>query len=531
MAAGAAKEEIMYETDSRLKIALFRYGVIAPLVCRRLEPDAAKQIRSQILEQQFEYPDGNRRLVPIRTIRHWVAKYRKFGFKGLFDDFRSDKGTSRAMSVELLEKAKELRKEEPARSVRTIIELLSKTGSNTDSLSERTVARRLKAIGATKQLLKKGAGSYQRWQQLYANDLWHGDTSHGVWLRDPENPNKAKKTKFIVFVDDASRLCTHGEFYFDEQLPRLLDCFGKALLTRGRPCRLLFDNGSIYRSSSMASTCAEIGSEVSFCRPRSPQGKGKVERFIKTVQDSFMVEANRAAVESLHALNNMFAGWLKDYHNRIHSELDGQTPLARWNTDIKHVSIVTPEELKRALMLRARRKIHINTATVSVDGRDYQASQDLAGQEVEVRWNIQNMDSVELWMLGEFIEIAPEFQIKSYTDRRERPLDPDLAPGTPVESAKQIMAAYHSSSPDATLNTLQPDDLLACSEFVQLFRSSLDRILIQEELDSLGTFFKRVTPIRREIVVTTLLRAVQVKGSDLHLRFYLEQLEQAIRRK
>jgi putative transposase len=521
----------MYETDSRLKVALFRYGVIAPLVCRRLEPDAVKQIRSQILEQQFEYPDGSRRLVPIRTIRHWVAKYRKFGFKGLFDDFRSDKGTSRAISPELLEKAKELRIEEPARSVRTIVDLLSKTGYKTESLSQRTVARRLKAVGATKQLLKKGAGSYQRWQQLYANDLWHGDTSHGVWLRDPENPNKAKKTKFIVFVDDASRLCTHGEFYFDEQLPRLLDCFGKALLTRGRPCRLLFDNGSIYRSSSMASTCAEIGSEVSFCRPRSPQGKGKVERFIKTVQDSFMVEANRAAVESLHALNNMFAGWLKDYHNRIHSELDGQTPLARWNADTKRLSIVTPEELKRALMLRAKRKIHINTATVSIDGRDYQASQDLAGQEIEVRWNIQNMSSVELWMLGEFIEIAPEFQIKSYTDRRERPLEPDLAPGTPVESAKQIMAAYHASSPDGTLNALQSDDLLACSEFVQLFRAGLERTLIQEELDSLGLFFKRVAPLRREIVVTTLLRAVQVKGADLHLRFYLEQLEQAIRRK
>lgn len=146
----------MYETDSRTKTALFRYGVIAPLVCRRLDPDTAKQIRSQILEQQFEYPDGSRRPVPIRTIRYWVAKYRKFGFKGLFDDFRSDKGTNRAMSVELLEQAKELRKEEPARSVRTIIELLRKTGYNTDSLTERTLARRLKAIGATKQLLKKG---------------------------------------------------------------------------------------------------------------------------------------------------------------------------------------------------------------------------------------------------------------------------------------------------------------------------------------------------------------------------------------
>ncbi|MBX9667740.1 MAG: hypothetical protein K2X93_08990, partial [Candidatus Obscuribacterales bacterium] len=117
----------------------------------------------------------------------------------------------------------------------------------TSSLSERTVARRLAAAGATKKLLKKGAGSYRRWEQLYVNDLWHGDTSHGIWLRDPEDPSKPKKTKFIVFVDDASRVCTHGEFYFDEQLPKLVDCFGKALLQRGRPCRLLFDNADSDR--------------------------------------------------------------------------------------------------------------------------------------------------------------------------------------------------------------------------------------------------------------------------------------------
>jgi len=512
-----------------MKIALFRHGVIAPLACRRLEPEEAKAKRRFILEQPFEYPDGSLRRVPERTLRHWLQKYRKFGFQGLFDEFRSDKGSSKALSVEVLKKAEALRKEEPARSVRTVIELLKKGGTDTSRLSERTVARRLTAIGATKQLLKKGAGTYQRWEQLHANDLWQGDTSHGVWLRDPENPNNAKKTKFIVFIDDTSRLCTHGEFYFDEQLPRLLDCFGKALLTRGLPCRLLFDNGSIYRSDAIRATCAELGSEISFCRPRAPQGKGKVERFIKTVQDSFMVEANRAAVESLEALNTMFAGWLKEYHNRIHSELDGKTPLERWNEDLKRISIVTPDKLKRALMLRAKRRIHINTATVSIDGIEYQASPDLAGQEVEVRWSLQDRDEVELWMLGEFIEIAKKFQIKPHTDSRHRRQDDDEAPGTPVESSKRLMQGYQSNQPDQTLEALGANDLLAMTEFVELFYKFLGRALVQEELDSLGTFFRRVAPVRRDIVSNTLLRATQVKGGELHLRFYLEQLEQAIR--
>jgi putative transposase len=519
----------MYESDPRMKIALFRHGVIAPLACRRMEPAAAKEKRRFILEQLFEYPDGSLRRVPERTLRHWLQKYRKFGFQGLFDEFRSDKGSSKALPADLLKKAETLRKEEPARSVRTVIELMKKGGIDTNSLSERTMARRLKAIGATKELLKKGAGTYQRWEQDHANDLWHGDTSHGVWLRDPEDPNKAKKTKFIVFVDDRSRRCTHGEFYFDETLPRLLDCFGKALLTHGRPCRLLFDNGSIYRSDAIRAACAQLGCEISFCRPRAPQGKGKVERFIKTVQDSFMVEANRAAVESLEALNAMFAGWLKEYHNREHSELDGKSPQTRWNEDLQCISIVTPDELKRALMLRAKRRIHINTATISVDGIEYQASPELAGQEVEVRWSLQDRTEVELWMLGEYIEVAKEFQIKSHVDVRRRRLDEDEAPGTPVESSKILMQGYHLAQPDQTLEALGANDLLAMTEFVTLFHRFLDRPLVQEELNSLGAFFRRVAPVRRDVVSNTLLRATQVKGGDLHLRFYLEQLEQAIR--
>ncbi len=521
----------MYETDQRLKVALFRYGVIAPLVCRRMEPEESKNVRKQVLEQSFSYPDGSLRRVPERTVRHWLGRYRKFGFKGLFDEFRSDRGISRALPEELLKKAEELRREEPARSVRMIIELMKKAGNDTSAVKARTVARQLTALGATKKLLKKGAGSYQRWEQLYANDLWHGDTSHGVWLRDPENPNKAKKTKFIVFVDDASRLCTHGEFYFDEQLPRLLDCFGKALLKRGRPCRLLFDNAFIYHSTSMATMCAELGSEISFCKPRAPQGKGKVERFIKTVQESFMVEANRAAVESLEALNAMFKGWLEQYHNRKHSELDGKSPLDRWKEDVKRISLVTPEELRRALMLRAKRKIHINTATVSVDGRDYQASPDLAGREVEVRWHPQQPESVELWMLGEFIEVAPEFRIKPYVERKERQLELVDAPGTPIESSKQLMMNLQVSQSDESAEALQIRDLLACSEFVRLFRDLLSRALEQEELDALGVFFNRMAPLRRDIVVRSLERSIMVKGGELHLRYYLEQLEQAMRRR
>jgi len=261
----------MYETDARLKVALFRYAVIAPLVCRKLEVDEAKLLKQKVLEQLFEHPTQGLRSVPDRTLRHWMAKYRKHGFQGLFDDFRSDKGKDKILSASVIERAKQLREEEPGRSVPTLIRILQNEFPE-KTVKERTLGRRLNKEGVAKNF-KKGAGTYQRWEQLYANDLWHGDTSHGVYLRDPDDPNRAKKTKLIVFIDDASRICTHGEYYFDEQLPKLVDCFGKALLSRGRPAQMLFDNAWIYHSTTIATMCAELGIEISFCRPRAPQGK------------------------------------------------------------------------------------------------------------------------------------------------------------------------------------------------------------------------------------------------------------------
>ena len=60
-------------------------------------------------------------------------------------------------------------------------------------------------------------------------------------LADPTNPGQLKKAKLIVLIDDASRICPHGEFYFDEKLPSVIDCIAKALMKRGKPVRILYD--------------------------------------------------------------------------------------------------------------------------------------------------------------------------------------------------------------------------------------------------------------------------------------------------
>lgn len=531
MDRGATGGIEVIKRDKREETALFRYGVIAQLVGRRTADRAERQlIREHILATPWQYPDGSLKLVPERTLRHWLKRYRKQGLAGLFDEVRSDKGVSKAIPAEILDRAEELRKENPKRSVAMVKKLLKAEKVEVSGIAERTLARQLVLRRATKKFLKKGTGSYQRWEQLYVNDMWQSDVSHGIWLRDPSNPGKSKLTKLIAFLDDASRVITHAEFYWDEQLPSLLDCYEKALLKRGRPCRLLLDNGSIYRSKTFAVMSAELGVELAFCRPRSPQGKGKIERFFLTVQTAFFNEAYGAGIESLSALNNLLAAWLqKEYHEREHSELNGLTPLGRWQRDLEHVSVVGPEEIRRAAMLRETRRVNLNTATVTNGGQEYQASPDLAGQMVEVRWHPSHTESVELWMAGEFIEIAQKFKLQPWVVKRSEGGDREEPVSSINESSKSYLQSLVDGQVDQGLVKDQLNRLLTMPGLEALVDHYIERALVKEETDSLNQFFVKNAPLSSEVIEKAMERAVLVKGADMHIRYYIEQMEQALR--
>lgn len=126
-------------------------------------------------------------------------------------------------------------------------------------------------------MLASTKGSFQRWEQAHVNRLWQADTSSGVWLPDPQNPKKVKRTRLISFIDDASRVCTHAEFYWDEKLPSLVDCFRKALLKRGKPERLLFDNAFIFHSNTINLMSHIFQLKFLFAENIRPRAKAKLK--------------------------------------------------------------------------------------------------------------------------------------------------------------------------------------------------------------------------------------------------------------
>ncbi len=394
--------------DERVTWAQFRFSVIAPLVCRRIESEEQRRaLRQDVLDQTYVTPDGHQIKIARRTLAGWLSRHKKHGFEGLLDSTRSTRGKCRAIAPDILARAEVLRRQESSRSIRTIISILRAEGFDVHGISNTTLNTQLNQRGANKRKLSSEKGAFQRWEQKYANALWQADTSSGVWLPDPTNPKKVRRTRLISFIDDATRVCTHAEFYWDERLPSLVDCFRKALLKRGKPERLLCDNAFIYHSNTFSLMCAQLQIDVSFCKEYAPEGKGKIEKHYGTIKHSFYVEAEHAGLTTLEDLNKFFWAWLtKEYHQAKHSSL-GKTPIERWQLDESQVKRVTPEEIRNALLLRTDRTVNQRTALIRLENRWYQADPELAGSVVQVRWQANKEDSVDLWHDGKLIGVAP----------------------------------------------------------------------------------------------------------------------------
>lgn len=525
------------DTTQQEKMALFRYQAILPLLDDTQTRQQERNKWKEILEREWEFPDRSKGRVKARTLRYWLERYRKDGFAGLFYGKREpkkSKGVCRAISPNLLTVARELREEDPGRSVDLILQIMEE-GKELDvsSVNPRTLQRYFKRLGLKKGRVSKGRGQHERWGQDRANALWHGDTAHTFALPDPNNPNKVKKAKLIVFIDDATRVCTHGEFYFDEQLPSVLDALSKALLLRGKPTRILLDNAQTFRSTTLELMCAELDIGLNFCRPRRPQGKGKIERFIRNCKEAFISEAKKAAnISILEELNAAFQGWLERYGNRIHSDLDGLTPEERWRKEDHQIDRrLSEQQIRQAMMLRAERTVQFSTALVLLGNCEYQASRELAGLEVQIRWNPERLDQIQIWRDGRYLETAVLKERKPHVERDWRKDEVQDSAPKQLVSATEYCAALMKNQVSTRARVKSKSDLVKLEDFIELLESNVRPFDSEEEQEQIAEHFKRFAPLQRVNTEEKIAQVVEEKGADRSLRVYLERLEpRAVRR-
>lgn len=524
----------MTEKDKRKEWAQFRFGVIAPLVCRRLDDTQLRQLKKEILNQTFVTPDEKEKRIAERTLRDWIARYRLYGFDGLTRRKRNDSGVCKAIPAELVSQAYVLRKEMPTRSIKGVLAHFRAKNIDTSNVAKTTLNRYLNTLGAGKEKVKGEKGVFQRWQKEHANDLWQADSSGGIWLPNPSNPKEYKQTRLVSFIDDATRVCPHAEFYWDEQLPSLIDCFRKALLKRGKPRALLCDNAFIYHSKAMKLACAQLGIELKFCAAYDPPGKGKIEKSYSTVKNGFYKEADGAGLRTLDELNKFWFAWLtREYHHAEHSALNKMTPIQRWQQDQNggFIQRVSTEDIRRALMLRETRKAHIRTGTIRLNNRCYQLSPEFAGQKVEVLYEAnKRCDTVEIRRDGKMVELAREVVPGAnidFTRKRQKKKENNHAV---IASSRDyrlaLVAAHQNESPLAEGSS---GEYLSEPELQALTARLLARQFTDEEQSFLSRFFFEHAPMTGQRAEMLLTQVVNAKGTKLHLRSYCDHLKQGLK--
>ncbi len=388
------------------KIALFRYGLIAPLVIEVMPHGEMMRRARDIATREYEIPYSNRTQVSVETLLIWARRYRLDGFPALAPKPRCDSGVSRVITPQLAELIERLKRENPHRTAATLLrELALTSGSDTPPISSASLYRFLKERGLTERELLNPVAARKKFEAEYANQIWQSDMLYGPYVQRLEG---GKRQCFLyAIIDDASRLIPHAQFYLSEGLDSLLDCLRQAVKARGIPIRLYVDNGKVFHSQQLARIAASLGILIVHSPPYQPEGRGKIERWFRTVREQFLANLDRKQVPTLETLNARFWSWIDNgYHVAEHSSL-GTTPLLRWQRDIEQIRQIPPAtDARRLFFYRVIRTVR-HDSTFLLQNRFYEAPPHLAGQRIETRF-----DPLDAGIVDIYVDDRPEGQAR-----------------------------------------------------------------------------------------------------------------------
>ena len=415
--------------------ALWRYHLIAEALPQRLRHRERGLIVRRIAGEEHLNPEGLPCRVSRNTLDRWVRRYWQHGLAGLRDQPRSDQGSTKR-HPELVEEAVQLRLEQPARSAAHIAEILSQRHGV--AVAERTLREQFQRRGLTREVLLADQRTFGRYEAEAPNDRWIGDVLVGPFVPFPKAPGSLRARLFML-VDDHSRLLVHGRWYPVENLRAGQEVLYQAILRRGLPASLYFDNGSPYTGHQLARSCAVLGIRLIHSRPYMPQGRGKQERLNRVIRERFLIEIGQVGVASFQELNDRFEAWAESYLNlRVHSQTH-QTPMDRFLAGA--IRPADPELLRQAFLWSEPRKVS-RTGTVHFQGNEYQCDPALRGRPVEIRYRPEDLTRIEVWHQGTQFGLLTPLVIGRHVHRQASPPPRPPAQPTGTDYLGSVLAAH-----------------------------------------------------------------------------------------
>ncbi|MFI6744521.1 DDE-type integrase/transposase/recombinase [Nonomuraea sp. NPDC050451] len=401
------------QAEQARQLALFRYRLIQETVSRELSTRQRGKLVRQIAARTHEGVDGKPVRVSRKSLDRWIHAWQRGGFEALLP---SPRQTSPRSNADALALAVALKKENPLRTAVQVRQIMLRHG--VPAPSERTIQRHFARLELSLDLHADGP-VFSRFEAGRPNELWVGDALHG-----PRIGKERRRAILFCFIDDNSRAVMAGRFGFAEDVVRLAVALRPALACRGLPQAVYVDNGSAFVDSWLLRACASLGIKLVHSTPNRPEGRGKIERFFRTVRDQFLVEfdgAHPKTVDGLGELNRLFNSWVETiYHLREHSET-GMPPLTRWRGGLPPaLALPSAAALAEAFLWEERRTVD-KTALISLLGNYYQVDPVLRRKRVQVLFDPFNLEEVEIRHAGRSYGTSPVFRRVRHAHPKARP--------------------------------------------------------------------------------------------------------------
>lgn len=511
------------DEERRLEVAAFRRRLIAEAI--EADDDGVSAALEEVARDRHRDPDGEEASVGLSTLWRWLALYREGGLLALRPAQRKDKGAVRAYPANVLERAAKLRSERPKRATKTIIDILVRKKVVTPkTIARSTLDRHLERMGLARRMMGSiGRETYRRIETSSPLELMVGDFHQGPYVRTGWD-GIIRRAQYGGFLDHFSRYVPEGRYYLAEDFAAVRFGFRRLLVVTGPPDKLYLDRGPGYQANRFHAACELLGVKLVHSRPYRAEGRGVKERFNRTLKEQFESEVRaREEPPTIDELNAFFEAWLAErYHRDVHSET-GEAPAERFARTAVLRQAPPMELVDEYLRLREPRTVHKKWSTVEVEGKRFSVSPSLRGRRIWVLFDPLDMEYVLISFDGRIIE-------------RAYPQKAGVAPPVPDEPAPQkeatdylaLLRADYERRLRTELSNLRFQPAAAELDLPGLI-ALLERCraapLGDAERAEASSVWRRLRPIQPEAAQEALQSAMRRLGTGLHLRLYLEALD------
>jgi putative transposase len=451
--------------------------------------------------------EGARRLSRATVYRD-LRKARDRGVWALMRPPRKDKGCIHVMTPEQIAAFVDLCHGSPDASAPVLIRTLENRGVVPPGQLRPSTVRRLRRQLGLAPAARRGRGgrAYRRFEVEGPMAMWQGDASPGIWVG-------SVRAQLYAWIDVFSRACVAARYYPNQRLPAFDDCLYRAIARFGVPASVHCDNGSPYVSGHFRRVCADLGIRLIHATPRAPAGKGRIERFLRTVQEQAETSARalveEGTIQTLDDLNEYLQGWIDEYNTRVHSSTQ-RPPLEVLGTPKPYPDL---RRLSEIFLWRDRRRVD-RRGEVSLAGNRYSVPDDMVGTVVTVAYRPFDLREVYLEVNGTFLPAPPAVPVRHLEH-------PKLAPAAKtgrVGPADYLRGMHKKMAPEPALTPQARDTV------TQALTAALGRELRTEEHDLITCYLARPGLCLGAELHTRLAAFVRRHGTGQHLSRYLDAI-------